>query len=97
MLKDPAKLVRVIRSAGEAFALDLGRVRADDYLAMFGNLATGNVTTVKTNAGHVFTVRGSSDEALTPQSLEMFAALKNDTISAWLAQHADFVAPDPSH
>ena len=97
MLKDPAKLVRVIRSAGEAFALDLGRVRADDYLAMFGNLATGNVTTVKTNAGQVFTVRGSSDEALTPQSLEMFAALKNDTISAWLAQHADFVAPDPSH
>jgi len=95
MLKDPARLVRVIRAAGESFALDLGSIRADDYLAMFRNLAAGNVTSVRTNAGHVFTLRGSSDEALTPQSLEMFAALKNDTISAWLAQHPDFVVPNP--
>jgi LCP family protein required for cell wall assembly len=94
MLKDPARLVRVIRAAGEAFALDLGSIRADDYLAMFRNLASGNVTSARTNAGHVFTLRGSADEALTPQSLEMFAALKNDTISAWLAQHPAYVVLD---
>jgi LCP family protein required for cell wall assembly len=95
MLKDPARLVRVIRAARESLTLDLGSIRADDYLAMFRNLATGNLTSVRTNAGHVFTLRGSADEALTPESLEMFAALKNDTISAWLAQHPDFVVPNP--
>ncbi|WP_203907467.1 LCP family protein [Rhizocola hellebori] len=95
MLKDPTRLVQVLQSAGESFTLDLGSIRAEDYLAMFTNLASGNVTSVRTNAGRIFTLRGSSDEALTPQTLEMLAALKNDTIGAWLAQHPSFVVPHP--
>jgi LCP family protein required for cell wall assembly len=91
MLKDLGKLQRVMQAAGKAFVLDTGGVPVADYLFTLKDVAGTDLTSVRTNAGQVFTVPGSSDEMLTPESLQMMAALKNNTILTWLASHPNFI------
>jgi LCP family protein required for cell wall assembly len=93
MLKDLGKLNRVIQAAGKAFVLDTRSVPVSDYLFTLKNVAGADITSVRTNAGVSTPVEGSSDEFLTPESLEMLAALKNNTLLTWLASHPNFIAP----
>jgi hypothetical protein len=91
MLKDLGKMQRVMQTAGKAFVLDTGGVPVADYLFTLKDVAGTDLTSVRTNAGQVFTVPGTSDEMLTPDSLQMMAALKNNTILTWLAGHPSFI------
>lgn len=93
MLKDLGKLNRVMQAAGKAFVLDTRGVPIEDYLVTFKDIGE-NMIQVKTNAGKVNTIEGSSDEALTPASIEMMAAFKNKTLPTWLASHMDFIGTD---
>jgi len=93
MLKDLGKLNRVMQAAGKAFVLDTGGIPVADYLFTLKDVAGSDLITVRTNAGKVFPVPGGSDEQLTPESLDMMAALKNGTIVSWLGKHPDFIGP----
>jgi LCP family protein required for cell wall assembly len=93
MLTDLGKLNRVMQAAGKAFVLDTRGVPVADYLFTFKDIAD-QMTQVKTNAGKVNTIEGSSDEALTPESLEMMTAIKNKTLPTWLLSHMDFIGTD---
>lgn len=93
MLKDLGKLNRVMTAAGKAFVLDTRQVAIADYLVTFKDIAD-QMTQVKTNAGKVNTIEGSSDEALTPESVEMMAAFRNKTLPTWLLNHMDFIGTD---
>lgn len=93
MLKDLGKLNRVMQAAGKAFVLDTRGVSVADYLVTFKDIGD-SMTQVKTNAGKVNTIEGSSDEALTPESVEMMAAFKNKTLPTWLMNHMDFIGTD---
>jgi LCP family protein required for cell wall assembly len=95
MLTDPGKLNRVMQAAGKAFVLDTQEVPVADYLFTFKDI-TNDLIQVKTNAGKVNTIEGSSDEALTPESIEMLAAVKNKTLPTWLLNHPDFIAAEAS-
>ncbi|HZM82867.1 MAG TPA: LCP family protein [Candidatus Limnocylindrales bacterium] len=93
VLTDLGKLNRVMQAAGKAFVLDTRGVSVADYLVTFKDIAD-QMTQVKTNAGKVNTIEGSSDEALTPDSVEMMAAFKNKTLPTWLLSHMDFIGTD---
>jgi LCP family protein required for cell wall assembly len=93
LLKDLGKLNRVIQAAGKAFVLDTGGVSVSDYLFTLKDVAGSDFISVRTNAGQVNTIPGGSDEALTPESKDMIAAFKNNTLPTWLASHPDFIGP----
>jgi len=93
MLTDLGKLNRVMQAAGKAFVLDTRGVPIADYLVTFKDIADQMIQ-VKTNAGKVNPIEGTSDEALTPESVEMMAAFKNKTLPTWLSSHMDFIGTD---
>lgn len=94
MLKDLGKLNRVMQAAGKAFVLDTGGVPVADFLFTMKDAGSSDLMSVRTNAGQWTPMPGTtSDEMLTPETLEMFAALKNNTIMTWLAQHPHFIGP----
>ncbi|HEX6685661.1 MAG TPA: LCP family protein [Candidatus Limnocylindrales bacterium] len=93
MLADPGKLKGVMEAAGKAFVLDTRGVPVADYLFTFKDIAN-QMTQVKTNAGQVNTIDGGSDEALTAESVEMMAAIRDKTLPTWLINHADFIGTD---
>ena len=93
VLTDLGKLNRVMQAAGKAFVLDTRGVPIADYLVTFKDIADQMIQ-VKTNAGKVNPIEGTSDEALTPESVEMMAAFKNKTLPTWLSSHMDFIGTD---
>ncbi|GIH06153.1 hypothetical protein Rhe02_42200 [Rhizocola hellebori] len=93
MLTDLGKLNRVIQKAGQAFVLDTQGVAVADYLFTLKDIKPDDLISVRINAGQVHTVPGTSDEALTADSKQMLAALRDDQLPAWLLQHTDFLAP----
>lgn len=93
LLKDPAKLNRVMQAAGKAFVLDTRGVAVADYIFTLKDVVGTDLMSVRTNAGKVDTIEGTSDERLTSESLEMLNALKNNTLLTWLPRHPDFIGP----
>jgi len=93
MLADPGKLNRVMQAAGKAFVLDTRGVPVADYMFTFKDIAD-KMTQVKTNAGHVNSIEGTSDEALTPESVEMMAAIRDKTLPTWLLSHMAFIGTE---
>jgi anionic cell wall polymer biosynthesis LytR-Cps2A-Psr (LCP) family protein len=93
MLTDLGKLNRVMQAAGKAFVLDTRGVPVADYLFTFKDIAD-QMTQVKTNAGKVHTIEGTSDEELTPESKEMMAAIRDKTLPTWLLSHQDFIGTE---
>ena len=93
MLTDPAKLLRVADAAGKAFTLDTQRVPIEDFLFTLKGVTANQLVLVKTNAGQVHPIAGSSDEQLTPDSMKMLTAVRDGTLLDFLTQHPDFVAP----
>jgi len=93
MLTDLGKLNRVIQKAGQAFVLDTQGVPIADYLFTLKDIKPADMISIRINAGQVNTIAGTSDEALTPDSKEMLAAVRGNSLPAWLQQHSDFLAP----
>jgi hypothetical protein len=93
MLGDVGKLKRVMDAAGKAFVLDTQRVPVADYLFTFKDIAD-QMTQVKINAGRANSIEGTSDEALTPESVQMLAAVRDKTLPTWLLSHPDFISAD---
>lgn len=93
MLADPLKLKRVADAAGKAFTLDTQGIAIDDFVFTLKGVTTNELTLVKTNAGQVNTAPNGSDELLTAQSMQMFAAIRDGKMLEFLSQHPEFIAP----
>jgi LCP family protein required for cell wall assembly len=95
VLTDPVKLNRVIKAAGKAFVLDTQGVPIEDFVFTFRDLAASDLILVKTNAGEFAseTIDGQSYEALTPETMRMFAAVRDGTLPEFLMANPAFVAP----
>jgi len=92
MLTSPAKLLRVAEAAGKALTLDTQGVKIEDFFFTLKGVAANDMVLVRTNAGKTNTIPGSSDEALTEESKQMFQAVANGTLMQWLAMHPHFIA-----
>lgn len=92
VLTSPSKLDSVLKSAGSAFVVDTRGVAVADFVLALGGIAGSDLLTVRTNAGKVNSqqIDGVSYEALTPDSVQMFQALRDGNLIEFLAQHPDF-------
>jgi LCP family protein required for cell wall assembly len=95
VLTNPGKLNSVIKAAGAAFVVDTGGVPLTDFVFSLKSVASGGLTTLRTNAGKITSERINdiSYEKLTPLSLAMFKAVSEDKIEAFIAAHPEYVSP----
>jgi polyisoprenyl-teichoic acid--peptidoglycan teichoic acid transferase len=96
-LTDPVKLNQVMTAAGKALTVDPGTASLTDWIFVLKGLGIANMTMLKTNGGAFAPMtcpNGESCEVLTPDSLAMFTAAKNDALPAFISKHPTWVAPD---
>ncbi|MFG3689018.1 LCP family protein [Micromonospora sp. NPDC047740] len=88
MLTNPIKLNHLIKAAGESLMLDTGGVKIEDFIFTLKGLSGNDLVTLRTNAGTYNSSADKKYEVLSPLSLNMFKAVKEDKL-------ADFVAANP--
>jgi len=95
VLANPGKLTGVIGAAGAAFIVDTRGVPIPDFILAFSGLAGTDMVSLRTNGGKINStqVNGVSYETLTPESEQMFEAVRNDAIEQFLVAHPDYQAP----
>ncbi|MGN9906965.1 LCP family protein [Phytohabitans sp. LJ34] len=95
VLTDPLKLNRVLEAAGKAFVLDTQGVPVEDFLFTFRSLSANDLALVKTNGGKFAseTIGGQAYETLTPETMRMFAAVRDGTLPEFLMANPAFLAP----
>lgn len=95
-MSDPFKLMGLIQSMSGAFTFDGNGVPVADWILTLDKVGPSSLVTIKTNDGQFDTIPDTghgSEQALTADSLQLFADLKNDTGSTDLV--ADFIATHP--
>lgn len=86
-MTNPAKLNELMKAAGQAFVLDTGKTPLMDFVFTLRGVTANEMVMLRTNDG-TFHGNESGRETLKPVSLEMFKAVKNDTL-------ADFIINNP--
>lgn len=92
VLTNPARIQQVVAAAGKSFILDTGNASISDFLFTIKELAVTDLVSLKVNNG-TFSGSGknSTYEILRDSTLEMFAAVKNDTIGQYVLNHPEVV------
>ncbi|MFF3853450.1 LCP family protein [Micromonospora sp. NPDC002575] len=88
-LTNPVKLNGLIKAAGKAFVLDTGGVPIIDFIYTMRGVTGNDLTTLRTNGGTFHANASGTKESLSPQTMEMFQAVKNDKL-------AEFVYANPN-
>jgi LCP family protein required for cell wall assembly len=97
VVTNPGKLDAVLTAAGHTLTVDPGAAKLTDWLFLLKGAASGGLHMLKTNGGKFDDIKcpdGSACEALSPDSLQMFTAAKNDAMPDFLATHPTWVAND---
>jgi LCP family protein required for cell wall assembly len=91
VLTNLPKLRELINAAGKAFTLDTGGVPIDDFIFTLKGVAANDLVLLRTNNG-TFASAGGGGERLTEESLEMFRAVKSDSLAQYIAEHPTVLA-----
>jgi LCP family protein required for cell wall assembly len=97
LITNPVKVRELMKAVGKLLTFDGGGVSVDDWVFTLKGIDPGNLVMIKTNAGR-FNPRtlanGQSVEELSPTSMELFQAVKDDKVGEFLVQHSDWVSRD---
>ena len=98
VLTNPVKIDRVITAAGKAFVLDTGGVPIIDFVFTLRGITANDLILVATNNGEFNSAgfSGTAAERLTPESLEMFDAVRTGTLDEYLLANPEAVQQDQS-
>lgn len=88
MMANPLKLKQLIDAAGKALVLDTGRVPTADFIFTLKGLGGNDLVTLRTNAGTYNSTADNKFELLSPLTMDMFKAVRDDKL-------ADFVVANP--
>jgi anionic cell wall polymer biosynthesis LytR-Cps2A-Psr (LCP) family protein len=93
-LTSPTKLPGLISAVGRTMTVDNGGISLEDWAFAMRSLNPSDLITVKTNDGkfNSQTIDGQSVEVLSPTSVEMLKAVKNDDIASFLTAHPDWIS-----
>ncbi|MFC4018588.1 LCP family protein [Micromonospora sp. GCM10011542] len=91
MLSNPAKLNQLIKAAGKAFVLDTGGVPIENFIFTMRGVTANELTMLKTNNGS-FNGNGNNREALNPETLDMFRAVKQDKLAEFVFTHPEVIS-----
>jgi polyisoprenyl-teichoic acid--peptidoglycan teichoic acid transferase len=90
-LANPVKLAQIIDSMGKAMTFDNGGIALEDWVYAMKGVGS-NITTIKTNNGTYHSAGASSSaEALDQTTLALLAAVKDDSVAAFVAAHPNLV------
>lgn len=97
-LANPIKLDSVLRASGKAVTFDGNGVPIEDWLFTLKDIKPSDVTMIKTNGGRFNTkvIGGQDFEILDDTSMRLFQAVRDDTVSAFVAANPTLVNADPT-
>jgi LCP family protein required for cell wall assembly len=93
VLSNPLKVNGLIKAAGEAFVLDTGSVPVADFIFGLKGVAANDMVLLRTNNG-TFAGNGAGRETITPESREMFSAVRQDRLAEFVVGHPDVIAKE---
>jgi len=90
---NPKKMLDIMKAAGQTLTVDLRGASVENWLFTVRGLADDDVMLLKANGGEFHTVScgGESCESLTDETLDMFRAMADDTVSDFLLGHPQFI------
>ncbi|MFI2651194.1 LCP family protein [Micromonospora fulviviridis] len=94
-LDSPTKLPGLLSAVGRTMTVDDGGIPLADWAFAMRGVKPDSITTIKTNGGtfNSRTVPGvGSAEILSPTSLQLLRAVRDDTVAAFVAAHPGWVA-----
>ncbi|MCU7730197.1 LCP family protein [Actinoplanes sp. KI2] len=95
-LNSPTKLPSLLTAIGRAMTVFRQGISLEDWAFGMRNVNPDTIITLKTNAGKFNPVKAppgvGSAEGLTPDSLDMFRAAKDDTMAAFVTAHPTWIA-----
>lgn len=92
MLTNPVKLNGLMKAAGNALVLDTGGVPMIDMIFTMRGVTGNDLTMLRTNGGTFHANAAGTKEALSPQSMEMFQAIKNDKLAEFVYANPDVLS-----
>jgi LCP family protein required for cell wall assembly len=90
IVTNPGKLKDLITAAGGSLKMDTGGYNPADFLFNLKALAGSDLMTLKTNSG-TFNGTGDGAERLSPATMKMFAAAKEDRLGEFIMQNPEFL------
>jgi LCP family protein required for cell wall assembly len=93
VMANPLKVGDLIKAAGKALVLDTGGVPIADFIFTLKGVAANDLMLLRTNNG-TFSSNGLGREQFTPESTEMFQALKDDKLAEFILSHPGVVAKE---
>ena len=93
-LTSPTKLPGLLKVVGQAMTIDDGNIGLEDWVFAMRTIGADDLVTVKTNAGQFNRGPGalSSYELISPESMQLFAAIRNDQVEGFVSAHTDWVS-----
>jgi LCP family protein required for cell wall assembly len=93
ILTNPIKVNDLIKAAGKAFVLDTGGVPVVDFMFTLKGVAANDLVLLRSNNG-TFAGNGSGRETITPKTLDMYKAVKQDKLASFILSNPDVVAKE---
>jgi polyisoprenyl-teichoic acid--peptidoglycan teichoic acid transferase len=93
-LLSPTKLPGLIKTIGQTMTIDDGHIGIEDWVFAMRSIGVGDIVTVKTNAGQFNPGSGdlSSYEMISPESMQLFAAIRADKVEGFISDHSNWVS-----
>jgi anionic cell wall polymer biosynthesis LytR-Cps2A-Psr (LCP) family protein len=90
------KALNLISAVGSTMTMWTNGAKVEDWFFTLKDMAGSEITMIKTNRGtyNSAEVEGTSAEGLSPQSRQMFTALRDEKIDEWLIQNPEWLGTD---
>ncbi|GAA3349675.1 hypothetical protein GCM10020358_72660 [Amorphoplanes nipponensis] len=93
VLTNPVKVSALMKAAGKAFVLDTGGVPVADFIFTLKGVAANDLVLLRSNDGS-FAGNQNGREAITPKTMAMYRAVKQDKLADFIIGNPDVVAKE---
>ena len=93
VLTNPVKVNALMKAAGKAFVLDTGGVPVADFIFTLKGVAANDLVLLRSNNGD-FAGNANGRESITPKTMAMYKAVKQDRLADFIIGNPDVVAKE---
>jgi LCP family protein required for cell wall assembly len=93
VLTNPVKVRSLMNAAGKAFVLDTGGVPVADFIFTLKGVAANDLVLLRSNDGS-FAGNQNGRESITPKTMAMYQAVKQDKLADFIIGNPDVVAKE---
>ena len=93
VLTNPVKVNALMKAAGKAFVLDTGGVPVADFIFTLKGVAANDLVLLRSNNGS-FAGNANGRESITPKTMAMYKAVKQDKLADFILGNPDVVAKE---